>query len=208
MRHLPPRLHSCLEGAVTVLDIGAGDGRLASQLQQTNPALTVVGVDVHLQPEPRIPVAHYDGARLPFPDDSFDIVMLVDVLHHDENPERVLREALRVAADRVIVKDHYWSTTWDRIVLTVADYLGNRAYGVSLPYNFLRMEQWFSIFESTRAKVARVDTFHYSAWDRVNQVVFVLQPSGGSRPGSMAAVLHIADQIAHPSVVAGNGSVA
>jgi SAM-dependent methyltransferase len=36
------------------------------------------------------------GESLPFPDESFDIVYSANVLEHTENPEQVLREAVRV----------------------------------------------------------------------------------------------------------------
>lgn len=36
------------------------------------------------------------GEQLPFPDESFDIVYSANVLEHTENPERVLRESVRV----------------------------------------------------------------------------------------------------------------
>lgn len=176
LRHLPPRLAHHLGDVGTVLDCGSGDGEIAWRVAELVPTLSVVGVDVALQPAPRIPVSLYDGQHLPFPDKAFEAVTLVDVLHHCDDPAVPIREALRVARGKVVIKDHFWVTRWDRLLLTVSDYLGNRAYGIALPYNFLRMEQWQAVFEDAGARLTSTETFRYSSWDRVKQVVFVVEP--------------------------------
>ncbi|WPZ35790.1 class I SAM-dependent methyltransferase [Thalassobaculum sp. OXR-137] len=176
LRHLPPRLAHHLGDVGTALDCGSGDGEIARRVADLVPTLSVVGVDVVLQPAPRIPVSPYDGRRLPFADDAFEAVTLIDVLHHCEDPAAPIREALRVASRKVVIKDHFWITRWDRTLLAVSDYLGNRAYGIALPYNFLRMEEWLSVFDAAGARLTSTETFRYSAWDRVKQVVFVLEP--------------------------------
>ena len=140
MRYLPLRLTPHLADVGTVLDCGSGNGEIAQRLMALVPKLSLVGVDVHRQPDARIPVRCFDGRRLPYPDKSFDAVTMIDVLHHSDDPGELLREALRVSRRKVIIKDHYWITSWDRMLLTVSDYLGNRAYGIALPYNFLRLE--------------------------------------------------------------------
>jgi SAM-dependent methyltransferase len=44
----------------------------------------------------RKPDLYYDGARLPFPDASFDTVMSIQVLEHTPRPQRLLNEMARV----------------------------------------------------------------------------------------------------------------
>ena len=61
------------------------------------PDLEITGVDVLVRPKNHIPVQLFDGRQLPFPDQSFDAVMFVDVLHHTDDPSVLLREAKRVA---------------------------------------------------------------------------------------------------------------
>jgi SAM-dependent methyltransferase len=175
-RHLPPRLAHHLDDVRTVLDCGSGNGEIARRVAELVPTLSVVGVDVALQPAPSIPVSLYDGQHLPFPDKSFDAVTLVDVLHHCDDPVAPIREALRVASAKVVIKDHFWVTRRDRMLLAVSDYLGNRAYGIALPYNFLRIEEWLAVFDEAGARLISTETFHYSSWDRVKQVVFVVEP--------------------------------
>ncbi|MBS3902017.1 MAG: methyltransferase domain-containing protein [Dethiobacter sp.] len=84
-----------------VLDVGGGTGKLAAQLEK-------VGADVWLLdssaamlkrarrvlPDNRAVLG--DAASLPFAEDCFDVVMIVDALHHFRKQEIVLEEALRV----------------------------------------------------------------------------------------------------------------
>ncbi len=77
----------------TVLDVGCGDGTIDILVKQRRLDLNITGVDVLLRPASRIPVRKFDGQHLPFPDQSFDVVMFVDVLHHTNDPAILLREA-------------------------------------------------------------------------------------------------------------------
>jgi len=43
-----------------------------------------------------------DGHALPYADDSFDVVLLQSILHHDDDPRATLHEAFRVAPSVVI----------------------------------------------------------------------------------------------------------
>lgn len=180
MRYLPPRLLKHITDHQSVLDIGAGDGRIAQSLMRERPGLSITGVDLGVRAGAAIPVLAYDGQRLPFADHSFDLVLLIDVLHHTETPEQVLAEACRVARRAILIKDHYWERPWDRWLLALADYLGNKAYDVPLPYAFLRMDEWDRLFRMTGLRVISMERFRFSAIDRCKQVVFLVAPPGGS----------------------------
>src|SRR5713226_7434987 len=75
------------------LDIGTGDGSLAHAIMTLRPDVMIDGIDVLIRPKTNIPVRTFDGAHIPFDDNSFDIATLVDVLHHADNPQTLLREA-------------------------------------------------------------------------------------------------------------------
>ena len=53
-----------------------------------------------------IPVTIYDGRTLPFEAAAFDALIIVDVLHHADDPALLLREAARVARRSILIKDH------------------------------------------------------------------------------------------------------
>ncbi len=89
-----------------VLDVGCNTGPMLIPLRQRG--YDVVGIDISLDEvaqaerylgerdlaDDRLAVA--DGTGLPFRDDSFDAILLVDILEHTDYPERVVAEARRI----------------------------------------------------------------------------------------------------------------
>lgn len=130
----------------TVLDLGCGDGQVAAGLMALRPDLAVEGVDVLRRPVTHIAVTLYDGTVLPFGDDSFDYVTIVDVLHHTDDPASVLAEAGRVARRGVVIKDHLREGLLAGPTLRLMDWVGNRGHDVRLPYNYLDGGQWAEAF--------------------------------------------------------------
>ena len=48
----------------------------------------------------------FDGKSIPHGENSFDVVMFVDVLHHASQPMTLLREAVRVARQAIVIQDN------------------------------------------------------------------------------------------------------
>lgn len=142
----------------TVLDLGCGDGTLANRLMNARSELTIEGVDVFERPNATIPVKIYDGNNLPYDDNAFDVVVIVDVLHHAENPDVVLAEALRVSKHRVILKDHLNESKLDQWTLLLMDWVGNRGHDVTLKYNYLSSNEWHKLFDQLQSKATQWTT--------------------------------------------------
>jgi SAM-dependent methyltransferase len=91
----------------TVLDLGCGSGGYAARLRASG--LKTVAADTNLEyammaAELGVPAVAVDGnASLPFPDDAFHTVLLLEVLEHLTEPKRLLKEALRVCSHNVLV---------------------------------------------------------------------------------------------------------
>jgi SAM-dependent methyltransferase len=109
-------------------------------------------VDVLVRPDTAIPVKEYDGTTIPFADGSFDVALLVDVLHHTDDPAAVLAEAARVASQGVLIKDHYRNGFVAGLILRFMDFVGNTSHGVRLPYNYLGRKQWYAIWRRLELK--------------------------------------------------------
>jgi hypothetical protein len=79
--------------------------------------------------------------------------MFVDVLHHARNIDGLLQQAQRVARRHVLIKDHVCENKFDRALLTFMDWVGNRAVGVPLPYEYQSKAEWFQLFSRCRLQV-------------------------------------------------------
>ena len=80
-----------------VLEIGGGSGWQASLIASWG--CEVVSIDVADRPAPPVqyfPVQTYDGEHIPFPDDSFDLVVSSNVLEHVRALVPLLAETRRV----------------------------------------------------------------------------------------------------------------
>jgi len=116
--------------AGTVLDIGTGPGQIVLKLATHLPGWMIVAVDrapnmirealaarqaaaasvsaeQRENPAARVEFLVADANRLPFADGTFDLVLCNSVLHHFENPARVLAEIARVAGPdaAILVRD-------------------------------------------------------------------------------------------------------
>jgi ubiquinone/menaquinone biosynthesis C-methylase UbiE len=115
-----------------ILEVGTGEGRVATHLAARYPGAAIVGIDL---PDAGL-AAHWlaDGLtaafasaeRLPFLDAEFDLVLAVEMLEHVPRPEVVLAEIARVAR-RDVVATVPWEPWWRAANLARGKYV--RALG-------------------------------------------------------------------------------
>jgi hypothetical protein len=110
---------------ISILDVGSGMADLTKRIQQSARAqaikLRAFAIDrdqtATVLASREVPnVVRADALRLPFPDQSIDIVLAVKLAHHFEGSwlARLLDELTRVARRRVIVLDirRHWLAYW------------------------------------------------------------------------------------------------
>jgi SAM-dependent methyltransferase len=132
--------------AESALDLGAGDGLMASAMLRFFPVHSVRGVDVvnRLHDAATIDFSVYDGVHLPFADDSFDVVLTCNVMHHVPPLARpaLLAEVSRICRGGVLLKDHLARNSLARLSLTLADWVGNAPFGGMVQADYLDFSEW------------------------------------------------------------------
>lgn len=91
-----------LESTARVLDVGAGTGALTRVLREESPGVVVaLDADADLLSAVDGPRVRGDATRLPFDDDSFDLVVCQALLVNLPDPLATVREFARVSQGRV-----------------------------------------------------------------------------------------------------------
>ena len=93
-------------GRGTILDLGSGPGYLSIEIAKRSPSLQVYGIDLSRQMVKiarrharRVDNARFvfgNAAKLPFKDNSIDLVISTGASHHWKTPRLVLNECYRV----------------------------------------------------------------------------------------------------------------
>ena len=103
-----------LAGVNSLLDVGSATGRGLTEFAVGLPGALVCGVEpvaallkqaVDAGVLRSVPLVRGTGESLPFGDGSFDAVCEFSILHHVPDPDKVVREMLRVARKLVIIVD-------------------------------------------------------------------------------------------------------
>jgi SAM-dependent methyltransferase len=88
-------------GARTALDVATGGGHVARRLRETGLEVTTVDPAAGMEPDVIAP-----AEKLPFPDESFDLVVTRLGAHHFSDVRAAVHELARVAAQALIVVDN------------------------------------------------------------------------------------------------------
>lgn len=129
-----------------VLDFGCGDMIFSEELQRANPSLRITGVDVvDFGNRPKgIRFLLYDGKKLPFRKETFDVVIAYHVFHHTTRPFDLFRECVRVSKKMILFVEPTFRGWWDIPGMRLLDWVFNvwKDRSVSLPYAFSSERQW------------------------------------------------------------------
>ena len=96
------------DDAESLLDYGAGTGLAAAVIHAVFPDITPHVCDIEENSLMFWNMRELDGTilksnKLPFEDNSFDVVMTSHVLEHMENQDEIIKELFRVCKKRIII---------------------------------------------------------------------------------------------------------
>jgi ubiquinone/menaquinone biosynthesis C-methylase UbiE len=164
------RLKPFLNHQDSILELGCGLGTVTHYFQQQGFKMIPVDIkncSVFSQVKPIL----YDGKNLPFKDNSFDVVLLLTVLHHTIDVVSVLTEAKRVGKKVMIIEDIYDNKIQQLLTYGVDSLVNLEFQGH--PHNNRTDAEWQQLFQSLNFKL--LDTFDYSFLLFFKQVVYVLE---------------------------------
>lgn len=129
-----------------ILDLGCGSGIIGMTFQDFFQA-KVIGVDIKDNRIYPLPFKIINGKSLPFPENSFNIVLINYVLHHSGNPTTLLKEAKRVAKDRIVVYEDLPEGLLSRIICKIHGTSFDKIFKNQNQTSFKSEREWEKIFK-------------------------------------------------------------
>ena len=156
------RIDSFINTGDKVIDIGSGGGWTGELIKEHKQA-DVTLLDVQDLNYSKLPITVYDGKEIPFKDNSFDVGLLLFVLHHCQNPEQVLQEAARVSKKLIILEDTFQSW-FGRLFVCANDIVTNLPSALitkqsikgHLPLSFKKISEWTALFKQMNMSLTYV----------------------------------------------------
>jgi len=127
-----------LEPQTKLVDIGCGTGVVAFEISKST-GLVIYGCDIqnYLLRKIKFKKISPDN-RLPFSDNSFDLALFNDVLHHIDYKDqtKLIEESLRIAKETLIFE--LKPTTLSKLL----DFLINKIHNPKMPIPFAYRSEW------------------------------------------------------------------
>lgn len=142
-----------------ILDIGAGNCNIAEAL--INDGYKVTAIDVKdLSLAKNIKPLLYDGSKLPFENGRFDAALLLFVLHHCKEPDKIVREAARVAK-KIIIMEDVFDNSLEKYVTFAIDSLLNQEF-FDHPHSNKQDAEWKKLFSNLALTVEfqKIEKWH------------------------------------------------
>lgn len=103
----------------SVIDVGCGEGEIISVWKKHCPECSIIGVDIDenilqtaRERNKNVRFEVQNICRLDIPDNSFDLVLCLEVLEHLENPRQALSELVRISKKYILCsvpREPVWS---------------------------------------------------------------------------------------------------
>jgi len=126
-----------------ILDIGSANCTVAESLIRQNLKVFPLDIRDYSIVDTLSPII-YDGEKMPFKDDQFDVSLILFVLHHTFDPTKLLVEAKRVSKKILVFEDVIISPL-HKTLTSAADMIVNLEF-YNQPHTNKRDDEWQNIF--------------------------------------------------------------
>lgn len=162
-----------IEKGARILDVGCGCGIVGETFKNFFEA-EVTGIDIKDVNISSFPFQIYDGKNIPFPEKSFDVVLINYVLHHAEDPISLLKEAKRVTRDKIVIFEDLLEGIISKLRCKIHGASFNKFFKIKNQTSFKSEKEWEKIFKEIGLNIIlkkRINNFP------VKKELFILEVS-------------------------------
>ena len=126
-----------------ILDFGCGSMEISKKLKDKIYVGQIVGSDIFKHRYESNRIVYVDNDKLFKKKEKFDIIFIVDVLHHVgvEDAHKIIRKLFKLS-NNIIIKDHFEHSYLSRQLLRLVDFYANYGYGVNIPKKYFDKTSW------------------------------------------------------------------
>ncbi len=129
-----------------ILDLGCGSAIIGNEFKDFFRA-DVVGADIVDRRVKPLLFKVTDGKNLPFPEKSFDVVLISYVLHHARDPLPLLKEAKKVCKNKIIIFEDLPEGFLSRLFCKLHGISYSKLFGNFNFLSFKSEKNWEKTFE-------------------------------------------------------------
>ncbi len=144
-----------------ILDYGCGSMEISKKLETKNYIKSIVGSDIFNHSFKSKKLTYIKNERLFKENEKFDVIFIVDVLHHVgiSDAYKVLNKLSKLSKI-IIIKDHFEHGFLSRQLLRFVDFYANYGYGVNVPKKYFNENVWKkTLIKSNSKEVYRKNSF-------------------------------------------------
>lgn len=129
-----------LGGDEIVVDIGGGTGHVAEHLSEHCRKIFVLDESQkmlsHVADRKNIETIHGDALNSTFDNNSIDVVVMTDVMHHIENQTKLIREMHRIlkSEGKIVIYDFNKAHVWTKLLSLMESILFGKLHYKTLNY--------------------------------------------------------------------------
>ena len=144
-----------------ILDYGCGSMEISKKLEEKNYIKSIVGSDIFNHSYKSKKLTYVSNERLFKKNEKFDVIFVVDVLHHVgiNNAHKIINKLSKLSKI-IIIKDHFEYGFFSRQLLRFVDFYANYGYGVNVPKKYFNKIKWKkTLIKSNSKEIFRKNSF-------------------------------------------------